>query len=42
MGAGLGSGIEDLYYKRDELNRQIKDEEVEKDRLQHNVKLVNL
>ncbi|XP_034457247.1 Sjoegren syndrome nuclear autoantigen 1 [Hippoglossus hippoglossus] len=32
--------IEDLYYKRDELNRQIKDEEVEKDRLQHDVRVL--
>lgn len=34
------SGIEDLRFKREELNRQIKQEEEEKERLQHDIRLL--
>ncbi|XP_019962950.1 microtubule nucleation factor SSNA1 [Paralichthys olivaceus] len=32
--------IEDLYFKREELNRQIRDEQTEKERLQHDVRVL--
>lgn len=35
------SGIEDLHSKRDELNRQIKQGEEEKDRLQHDIRILS-
>lgn len=35
------SGIEDLCSKRDELNRQIKQEEEEKERLQHDIHVLS-
>lgn len=35
------SGIEDLHSKRDELNRQIRQEEEEKDRLQHDIRVLS-
>lgn len=35
------SGIEDLCSKRDELNRQIKQEEEEKERLQHDIRVLS-
>lgn len=35
------SGIEDLHSKRDELNRQIRQEEEEKDRLQHDIRILS-
>lgn len=34
-------GIEDLHSKREELNRQIKLEEEEKDRLQHDIRVLS-
>uniref|UniRef100_A0A3B3DQG2 Sjogren syndrome nuclear autoantigen 1 n=1 Tax=Oryzias melastigma TaxID=30732 RepID=A0A3B3DQG2_ORYME len=34
-------GIEDLYSKREELNRQIKLEEEEKERLQHDIQILS-
>lgn len=35
------SGIEDLCSKREELNRQIKQEEEEKERLQHDIRVLS-
>lgn len=35
------SGIEELCSKREELNRQIKQEEEEKDRLQHDIRILS-
>ena len=34
-------GIEELHSKRDELNRQIRQEEEEKDRLQHDIRVLS-
>lgn len=34
------SGIEELFYKRDELNKQIQQEEEEKTRLQHDIRVL--
>ncbi|XP_008322505.1 microtubule nucleation factor SSNA1 [Cynoglossus semilaevis] len=36
----LAKCIEDLRFKREELNRQIKQEEEEKERLQHDIRLL--
>lgn len=35
------SGLEDLYCKRDELNRQIRQEEEEKDHLENDIKVLS-
>lgn len=35
------SGIEELHLKRDELNRQIRQEEEEKERLQHDIQVLS-
>lgn len=34
-------GIEDLYSKRDELNHQIRQEEEEKERLEHDIRVLS-
>lgn len=36
----VSSGIEELFFKRDELNKQIQQEEEEKTRLQHDIRVL--
>lgn len=40
MIGSVSSGIEELFFKRDELNKQIQQEEEEKTRLQHDIRVL--